>query len=87
LGLTKNYVNRLLNIFDEGKTGIISIFEYYNALDTYECRGEDGYPFKKDMPFWKKSVFKFIIVLNDRNINMQEIFRLNDPQNTRSIRI
>ena len=68
--MTKNYINRLIKIFDEDKKGYITIYEYYNTLDTYCVRGEDGYPFNKTMAFWKKSVFKLIIVLNDRNINM-----------------
>ena len=45
-GLDGKDTAKLIKIFDEDGNGDISLQEFYNALDTYNCRGEpDVSPF------------------------------------------
>jgi hypothetical protein len=41
-------IARLICILDEDMEGNISLHEYYNALEAYDCRGEDVTPFDDD---------------------------------------
>jgi Ca2+-binding EF-hand superfamily protein len=61
--------------------GNISLHEYYNALEAYDCRGEDVTPFDDDpmyANFQHMALFKLVKVLRDRSIAHDELFRMID---------
>ena len=83
-GLQTSNNSRLVQIFDEDNNGDVTLQEYYNALDTYNCRGEpDQSPFGADslMTYQTFCVFKLIKMLQDRGFAHDEFYRMADVNN------
>lgn len=88
--LTRGQVSRLVLILDEDMEGTITLGEYQNALEAYNCGGEkhvspDGSEYY--VPFEHKAMFKMLTILRDRNISQQELFRSCDVNNDGDINI
>ena len=81
LGISVKNIEHLIRILDEDMEGSISLHEFYNALEAYDCRGEDVTPFDDD-PMYAKfqhmALFKLIKVLRERDIADDELFRMID---------
>jgi len=45
LELEEATVNNVLAAVDEDKTKLLTIYDYYNTLEAYDCRGETESPF------------------------------------------
>jgi len=90
LKLQRGQVSRLVLILDEDMEGNITLEEYYNALEAYNCSGEKHGP-TGDMefyvPFEHKAMFKLLTILRDRNISYQELFRSCDMNNDANVNI
>ena len=89
-GMSEKNLGRLLAILDEDMEGTISLHEYYNALEAYDCRGEDVTPFDDDpmyANFQHMALFKLIKVLRDRSIAKDELFRMIDSSGDGTIDI
>lgn len=81
LGMSAKNIQHLVLILDEDMEGTISLHEYYNALEAYDCRGEDVTPFDDDpmyANFQHMALFKLIKVLRERSIADDELFRMID---------
>ena len=79
--LNDKKVKHLITIFDEDKGGSISLSEFYDALDAYDCRGEELNPFNGDplyVNFEHMALFKLIAILRDKNIPTPELFKMID---------
>ena len=68
--------------------GNITLQEFYNALEAYNCSGEkhtqiDDYY----VAFEHRAMFKFLQILKERNISHQELFRSCDVNNDGNITI
>ena len=60
---------------------MISISEYYNALEAYNCRGEIIGPFDDDpnsIKFEHQALFRMVKVLRERNISFDTLFKEAD---------
>lgn len=74
-------MKHLLAILDEDKEGTISLSEYYDALDAYDCRGEEQSPFSSDpgfMNFEHMALFKLVSVLRKKQIENDVLFSMAD---------
>jgi hypothetical protein len=81
LNLRRGEVQRLVLILDEDMEGTISLEEYYSALEAYGVESERHYPLDgKDYyePFTHRSMFKLIMILKDRGITYEELYRSCD---------
>lgn len=70
--------------------GNITLDEYYNALEAYNCNGEkhfatDGSDYY--VSFEHRAMFKLLTTLKDRNISYQELFRSCDVNNDADVNI
>jgi Ca2+-binding EF-hand superfamily protein len=90
LGMSAKSINRLIAILDEDMEGSITLHEYYNALEAYNCRGEQMTPFDDDpmyANFQHMALFKLVKVLRDRSIASDELFRMIDSSGDNIIEI
>ena len=79
--LNPKKVKHLITIFDEDKGGTISLSEYYDALDAYDCRGEEVSPFNNDplyVNFEHMALFKLVNILREKNIDTKRLFKMID---------
>lgn len=81
LQLSRAQISRLILIFDEDLEGNITLEEYQDALEAYNCSGEkhsamdgsDSY-----LAFEHKALFKLIRILQERRMSHAELFRSCD---------
>ena len=88
--ISEKNIQRLIRILDEDMEGNITLHEYYNALEAYDCRGETSTPFDDDpmyASFQNMALYKLVKVLIDRNISNDELFRMIDVSNDGDISI
>ena len=77
----------MLNL-DEDMEGNITLEEYYNALEAYNCSGEKHFPTDGSdyyCSFEHKAMFKLLTILMDRKITYQELFRSCDVNNDQDV--
>ena len=70
--------------------GNISLQEFYNALEAYNCAGEKHGPTDGSdyyVSFEHKSMFKLLSILVERNITYMELFRSCDVNNDQDVNI
>ena len=68
--------------------GNITLQEFYNALEAYNCSGEKHTGIEEYyVSFEHKAMFKFLQILKERNISYQELFRSCDVNNDGNISI
>ena len=72
LQLSRGQVSRLILILDEDMEGNITLQEFYNALEAYNCAGEkhtnpDGSDYYAS--FEHRAMFKLLKILKERNIS------------------
>lgn len=70
--------------------GNITIDEYYNALEAYNCSGEKHYATDGSdyyVSFEHRAMFKLLQILKDRNISYQELFRSCDVNDDKDVNI
>jgi len=90
LNLSRGQVSRLVLILDEDMEGTISLEEYYNALEAYGVESEKHYPLDGTdyyVPFTHRAMFKLIMILKDRGISYQELYRSCDVNNDGDVNI
>jgi Ca2+-binding EF-hand superfamily protein len=90
LNLSRGQVSRLILILDEDMEGTISLEEYYNALEAYGIESEKHYPLDGTdyyVPFTHRAMFKLIMILKDRGISYQELYRSCDVNNDGDVNI
>jgi len=90
LQLSRGQVSRLVLILDEDMEGNITLQEFYNALEAYNCAGEkhtnpDGSDYYAS--YEHRAMFKLLKILKDRKISYQELFRSCDVNNDRDVNI
>lgn len=84
LRLSKAQISRLVLIFDEDLEGNITLQEYLDALEAYNCSGEKhGGQTAMDgsgsyVAFEHKALFKLISILQERRMSYAEVFRSCD---------
>jgi hypothetical protein len=79
--LNPKKIKHLIAILDEDKEGNISLTEYYDALDAYDCRAEELTPFNNDplyVNFEHMALFKLVSVLRDKKIEDKQLFKMID---------
>ena len=90
LQLTRGQVSRLALILDEDMEGNITLAEYYNALEAYNCSSEKHTdPEGSDYycSFEHRAMFKLLKILDERNISYQELFRSCDVNDDKDVNI
>jgi Ca2+-binding EF-hand superfamily protein len=61
--------------------GTITLEEYYDALEAYNCEGEEHFPIDMSnyyVNFGMKAVFKLVRIMKERNISHIQLFRTCD---------
>lgn len=77
-------------ILDEDDENSISLEEFYNALEAYNCSGETHYSLDGSdyyVSFEHRALFKLIKILSERNISYQELFRSCDVSGDGNVNI
>lgn len=92
LVMSQKSVNRLIDAFDENLKGAVTIDEYYDALDAYDCRGdEDDSPSYHDnlqaVSPTRMSVFKMIKALEQKKIDNDGVFKFIDAEKAEFVRL
>lgn len=90
LQLSRGQVSRLVLILDEDMEGTITLEEFYNALEAYNCGGEKHYPYDGTdyyVSFEHKAMFKLLTILKDRRMSYQELFRSCDCNDDKDVNI
>jgi hypothetical protein len=70
--------------------GTITLDEYYNALEAYNCGGEKHFPTDGSdyyVSFEHRAMFKLLTILAERKISYQELFRSCDVNNDLDVNI
>jgi Ca2+-binding EF-hand superfamily protein len=68
-------------ILDEDMEGNITLQEYYDALEAYNCEGEEHLPIDGSnyhVEFAMKAVFKLVMIMKERKMSHIELFRTCD---------
>lgn len=90
LQLTRGQVSRLALILDEDMEGNITLQEYYNALEAYNCSGENHVdPDGSDYycSFEHRAMFKLLKILRERGISYQELYRSCDVNDDKDVNV
>ena len=90
LQLSRGQVSRLVLILDEDMEGNISMEEFYNALEAYNCSTEKHHAFDGSdyyVNFEHRAMFKLLSILGERNISFMELFRSCDVNNDGTVNI
>jgi len=77
-------------ILDEDMENNITLQEYFNALEAYNCQVENHFsPEGNDyyVSFEHKAMFKLLEIIKERNISYQELFRSCDVSGDGDINI
>ena len=80
----------MIIILDEDLEGNITIQEYYDALEAYNCCGEKHGPMDDEdvyIPFEHKAAFKLIRLLKEKNMSHNEFFRSCDISGDKQINL
>lgn len=90
LELSKGQISRLVLILDEDMEGNITLEEFQNGLEAYNCSGEahvhpDGS--EAYVSFEHRAVFKLLGILKEMNISYQELFRSCDVNNDKDVNL
>ena len=84
LQLSREQISRLILILDEDMEGTITLEEFYNAIEAYNCSGENHIPTDGSefyVSFQDKAMLKLLKILKERNISYQELMRTLDVNN------
>lgn len=69
-------LNRLIAVLDEDGNSMITLDEYYGALETYQCRVELDSPYGAEgVPsYQKRTLIKFVNAMRQREMTSDELF-------------
>ena len=88
LGLDEKTLHYLTNIMDENFSGVITMYEYYFTLQTFNATVEIQSPLKSDpnfVPFLDKAVIKLVGSMRDREMSADELFNMIDTSNDEKV--
>jgi|TARA_B110001450_G_scaffold252174_1_gene273442 hypothetical protein len=78
LQLSMGQISRMILIMDEDMEGVINLQEYQDALEVYNCSGEDHSAVDGSDHYVSaehRSVFKLLNILREKGVNAEDLMK------------